>query len=131
VCIDAHDRLVLPTEAPTGKCDSWVLVPRLPVPFAPVVEQIKLLVGRSLTSMMVLFNFLSRRIAPLQMRIHLAWQYTGEGDTMRLERGHGSGLSPDALSALLGKLTPNPSSAAFITPRQAVLRCAQTSRHDC
>jgi hypothetical protein len=79
----------------------------------------------------VLFDFLSRRIAPLQMRIRLAWQYTGEGDTMRLERGHGSGLSPDVLSALLGKLTPDPSSAAFITPRQAVLRCAQTSRHDC
>jgi hypothetical protein len=36
--IDAHDRLVLPTEAPTGKHDSWVEVPRLPLPFEPVVK---------------------------------------------------------------------------------------------
>jgi hypothetical protein len=60
---NAHDRLVLPTEAPMGKRDSWVEVPRLPLPFMPVVEWIRLLDGRSLTSMMVLFDFLSRCIA--------------------------------------------------------------------
>jgi hypothetical protein len=120
--VDAQDRLVLPTEAPTGKRDSWVEVPRLSVPFTPVVEQIKLLVGRDLTSMMVLFDFLSRRIAPLQMRVRPAWQYTEESDTTQLEREHGSGLSPDVLSALLGKLTPDPSSTDFITPCQVVLR---------
>jgi hypothetical protein len=61
--VNAHDRLVLPTEAPMGKRDSWVEVPRLPLPFVPVVEWIRLLDGRSLTSMMVLFDFLSRCIA--------------------------------------------------------------------
>jgi hypothetical protein len=128
VRVDTHDHLVLPTEALTGKHDSWVEVPRLLAPFVPVVKWIKLLVGRGLTSMMVLFNFLSRCIASLQMRVHPMWQYTGEGDATRLERGHGSGLSLDVMSALLGKLTPDPSSANFITPCQAVLRCALTSR---
>jgi hypothetical protein len=65
VCVDAHNYLVLQTEAPTGKCDSWVEVTRLSVPFAPVVERIKLMPSRGLTSMMVLFDFLSRRIRPL------------------------------------------------------------------
>jgi hypothetical protein len=111
VRVDAHNCLVLPTETPMGKRDCWVEVSRLSVPFAPVVKRIKLLAGRGLTLMMVLFNFLSRRIAPLQMHVRPTWQCTGEGDTTRLERGLGSGLSPDVLSALLGKLTPDPSSA--------------------
>jgi hypothetical protein len=105
VRVDAHDHLVLPTEAPMGKRDSWVEVPRLPVPFVPVVERIKLLVDRGLPSMMVLFNFLLRRIAPLQMCVRLVWQYTGEGGTTWLERSLGLGLSPDVLSTLLGKLS--------------------------
>jgi hypothetical protein len=37
----------------------------LSVPFAPVVERIKLMPSHGLTSMMVLFDFLSRRIRPL------------------------------------------------------------------
>jgi hypothetical protein len=115
--VDGHDRLVLPIEAPTEKRDCWVEVPRLPLPFTPMVEQIRLLASCGLTLMMVLFDFLSRCIRPLQMRVHLAWQYTREGNTTWLERGCGLGLSPDVLSALLGKLTPDLSSADFITPR--------------
>jgi hypothetical protein len=66
--------------------------------------------------MLVLFDFLSRHIVPLQMRVCPAWQYIGEGETTWLERGHGSGLSLGVLSALFGKLTPDPSSADFVTP---------------
>jgi hypothetical protein len=116
VRVDAHDYLVLPTEAKMGKRGSWVEVPRLSVPFAPVVEQIKLLVDHGLTSMMVLFNFLSKCITPLQLRVHSMWQYTEESDTTQLERGRGSGLSSDVMSDLLGKLTPNSFSVDFITP---------------
>jgi hypothetical protein len=42
-----------------------VEVLRLSLPFKPVVEQIRLLAGRGLMSMMVLFDFLSRHIVPL------------------------------------------------------------------
>jgi hypothetical protein len=65
VRVAAHGRLVLPTEALMGKRDSWVEVPRLPMPFMPVVRQIKLLANHGLMSMMVLIVFLSRRITPL------------------------------------------------------------------
>jgi hypothetical protein len=68
---------------------------------------------------MVLSNFLSRRITPLQACTSLAWQYTREGDTMRLKRSHGSDLTPDVLRALLGKLSPDPYSSNFITPPPA------------
>jgi hypothetical protein len=65
VRVDAHNRLVLPTETPMGKRDCWVEVSRLSVPFAPVVKRIKLLAGHGLTSMMVLFDNLSIHITPL------------------------------------------------------------------
>jgi hypothetical protein len=60
-----HDRLELPTSAPTGKSDLWEKVPNLQRVYDPMLKRIKFLVGKGLTSMMVLFDFLSRRIAPL------------------------------------------------------------------
>jgi hypothetical protein len=65
VHVNTHDCIVLPTEAPKGKRNSWVEVPRLPVPFTPVIEWIKLLAGHGLMSMMAIFDFLSRHITPL------------------------------------------------------------------
>lgn len=53
---------------------------------------------------------------PLESRVRLAWQFTGEGDTMWLECGHGSDLAQDVLMTLLGKLSPDPSPTDFITP---------------
>jgi hypothetical protein len=46
-----------------------------------MMERIKNLAGHGLTSMMVLFNFLSRHITPLQLRAHPTWLYTRETDT--------------------------------------------------
>jgi hypothetical protein len=81
-----------------------------------VIERIKYLDDRGLSSMMVLSDFLSRRIAPLQSRIRPVCQFTWEGNTTRLERGCGSDLAPDVLRTLLGKLSPSPSSTDFVTP---------------
>jgi hypothetical protein len=89
--------------------------PKLHVSFEPMVERIRFLAGHVLSSMMVLSDFLLRRIAPLQSRARPAWQYTGEGDATRLEHGQGSNLAPDVQRALLGKLSPDPSSAGFTT----------------
>jgi hypothetical protein len=60
--------------------------------FRPVIERIKHLMSHGLSVMMVLHDFLSRRIAPLQDRTRPAWMYTGEGDATGLECGHDSGL---------------------------------------
>jgi hypothetical protein len=45
--------------------------------------------------------------------------YTGEGDTTRLECSLSSSLDQDVLSALLARLSPDPSSADFVTPPTA------------
>jgi hypothetical protein len=82
---DAHDRMDLPTGAPIGKRSHWDRVPNLQRAYDPVVKRIQFLVEKGLTSMMVLFVFLTRCIAPLQQRPHVAWLYTGENDAMGVE----------------------------------------------
>jgi hypothetical protein len=57
-----------------------------------VLARIRLLAGKGLTSLMVLADFLSHRITPLQQHAHATWSYTGENDTTRLERGCGTDL---------------------------------------
>jgi hypothetical protein len=81
----------------------------------PVVERIQFFAGYGLSSMMVFSGFLSCRIAPLQSHVCPLWQYTGEGDTTRLECGQESNLAPDDQGTLLGNLSPDPSSTGFTT----------------
>jgi hypothetical protein len=57
---DAHDRLVIPAAAPTLNRAEWGKDPGL--------DRIQYLAESGLTSLMVLHNFLSRRLAPLQDR---------------------------------------------------------------
>jgi hypothetical protein len=59
------------------------------------------LVEKGLTSIMVMHDLLSKRIAPLQQCARPAWLYTGENDTTRLERSRGSILDPDVLETML------------------------------
>jgi hypothetical protein len=65
---------------------------------------------------MVMFDFLSKCIAPLQHHACLAWMYTGENDTMQPKRGRGSDLDPKVLDGMLSKLSVDPSSGDFINP---------------
>jgi hypothetical protein len=113
---DIHDRLALPTESSTIKRNTWEETPKLHVAFEPMIERIKHLTSHDLLAMMLLHDFLSRHITPLQDCAHQAWMYTGEGDATRLERDYDSDLDPDMLGALLVRLSPDPSSADFITP---------------
>jgi hypothetical protein len=66
---DPNDHLVLPTGALTGNQDHWEELPRLQSAFEPVIERIRFLAGHGLSLMIVLSDFLSRRIAPLQSRV--------------------------------------------------------------
>jgi hypothetical protein len=116
---EVHDCLLLPTEAPTTKKSAWVETLRLNVAFGLVIERIKHLMSHGLLTMMVLHGFLSRSIAPLQAHARPAWMYTGEGDTTRLEHSHDLGMDQDVLGTLLARLSPDPSSANFITPLAA------------
>jgi hypothetical protein len=88
---DAHDRLVIPAAAPTLNRAEWGKDPGLESGFDPVLDRIQYLAESGMTSLMVMHDFLSRRLAPIQYRATCpAWMYTGENDIMRLERGPGS-----------------------------------------
>jgi hypothetical protein len=74
--------------------------------FNPVLDRIQHLAENGLTSLMVLHDFLSRRLTPLQDRpTRPAWIYTGVNDIMRLERGLGSSLDEALLASCLKALT--------------------------
>jgi hypothetical protein len=66
--------------------------------------------------MMVLHDFLSKRIALIQDRARSAWLYTDLNDTMRLEPDDISDLDPNVLAATLSKLSVDLNSHGFITP---------------
>jgi hypothetical protein len=82
---DAHDRLMIPADAPTLNRAEWGKDPGLESGFDPVLDRIQYLAESGLASLMVLHDFLSRRVMPLQDRAtRLAWMYTGVNDIMRL-----------------------------------------------
>jgi hypothetical protein len=89
------------------------------VAYGPMIERIKHLMSHGLPMMMVLHDFLSRRITPLHDHARPGWMYIGEDNTKQLERGHDSCLDPDVLRTLLGRLSPNSSSVDFMTPLAA------------
>jgi hypothetical protein len=63
-----HDRLALPVAALTLDCTEWVKDLGLESGFDPVLDRIQYLVKNGLTSLMVLHDFLSKRLTPLQDR---------------------------------------------------------------
>jgi hypothetical protein len=114
---DVHDRLALPVGGPTLDRTEWGKDPGLEPGFNPVLDQIQYLAKNGLTSLMVLHNFLSKRLTPLQDRSHRpAWMYTGVNDIMRLDRGPGSSLGDTLLAASLKALTTDLPSAELVTP---------------
>jgi hypothetical protein len=85
-----------------------------------MLDQIQYLAENGLTLLMVLHDFLSKRLTPLQDWSHrTAWMYTGVNDIMRLDRGHESSLCNALLAASLKALTTDQSSAELVTPAAA------------
>jgi hypothetical protein len=119
---EIHDRLVLLTATLCNR-SHWEKVPDLQSEYCPVKRSIQFLAEKGLTSMMVLHDFMSKRIDPLLDRSHLAWMYTGLNDTTRLEHGDRSDLEPDMLATTLSKMSTNLTSLDFIMPLEL---CAST-----
>jgi hypothetical protein len=67
---DVHDRLALPVGSPTLDRTEWGKDPSLELSFDPVLDRIQYLAENGLTSLMVLHDFLSKRLVPLQDRSH-------------------------------------------------------------
>jgi hypothetical protein len=81
-----------------------------------VLVRIRFLAGKGLTSMMVLYDFLSKRVAPLQERSYPVWLCTRVNDSTHLEHGARSTWEAVKLMMSLAKLSLNSSSPNFITP---------------
>jgi hypothetical protein len=102
---DPHDRLELPTDGPQSDRSTWKAKPTIPKELDPVLYPVKNLQRSGLTSMMVLGDFLKRRIAPLQQRSWMAYMYTGLNDCSRIVRGPGSEFTRAELEAALRAMT--------------------------
>jgi hypothetical protein len=102
---DVHDLLTLPVAAPTLDRAKWVKDPGLESGFDPVLDQIWYLAKNSLTLLMVLHDFMSKRLTPLQDQPRPALMYTRVNDIMQLDRRPGSSLDEDLLAASLKALT--------------------------
>jgi hypothetical protein len=114
---DIHDRLALPIDGSTLDRTEWGKDPGLEPSFDPMLDRIQYLVENGLTSLMVLHDFLSKCLTPLQDRSHCpAWMYTGVNDIMRLDCRPGSSLGDTLLAVSLKALTTNQPSAELVTP---------------
>jgi hypothetical protein len=96
---DANDRLELLTEGPLSDRSCWKAKLSLPVELGPVLVWVKTLARGSLTSMMVLGDFLRHRIAPLQQRSRMACMFTGVNDCCKIVREPGTDLTSVELEA--------------------------------
>ena len=63
---DIHDRLALSVDGPTLDRTEWEKDPNLEPGFDPVLDRIQYLAENGLTSLMVLHDFLSKCLMPLQ-----------------------------------------------------------------
>jgi hypothetical protein len=121
---DASNRLELPSEAPVTDRDKWKAKPTLSKELKLVLDRVTELARRGLTQMMVLGDFLQRRIAPLQQRSRLAYMYTGTNDCSRLQRGVGTELTEDEFGPLLRGVTGESyDPAQLVLPRGIVPLC--------
>jgi hypothetical protein len=102
---DPHDRLELPTDEPQSDRNTWKAKPMIPKELGPVLDRVKNLQRSGLTSLMVLGDFLKRRIAPLQQRSRMAYMYIGLNDCSRIVRGPGSEFTRAELEAALRAMT--------------------------
>jgi hypothetical protein len=80
--------------------------PGLELGFNPVLDRIRYLAENGLTSLMVLHDFLSKCLTPLQDRPHPAWMYTGVNDIMQQDRRPGSSLDEDLLPVVASARPP-------------------------
>jgi hypothetical protein len=70
-----------------------------------VLDRVKNLSRSGLTSLMVLGDFLKRRIAPLQQRTRMAHMYTGSNDCCRIARGPGTDFTRTELEVAIWGMT--------------------------
>jgi hypothetical protein len=102
---DPHNRLELPTEGPQSDRSTWKAKPSMPEELVPVLNRVKELARGGLTSMMVLGDFLKRRIAPLQQLTRMAYMYKRSNDCCKIARGPGTDFTRVELEVAIRGMT--------------------------
>jgi hypothetical protein len=119
-CIEASDRLVLPSDGPRLDRRQWRAKPSLASEFELVLGSIESLATDGLTSMHMVGDFLQRRIAPLQARARLSCWFTGLNDLGRVHRGPGTNLSWEELELLVKGITGESFVAESLIPPEGI-----------
>jgi hypothetical protein len=117
---DPHDLLELPTEGPQSDRSTWTAKPSMSEELCPVLDRVKNLSKSVLTSLMVLGDFLMRRIAPLQQRTRMAYMYTGSNDCYRIARGPGTVFTRAELEVAIRGMTGDAFSPESLVPPSEV-----------
>ncbi|XP_062232867.1 uncharacterized protein LOC133930219 [Phragmites australis] len=93
-----------------------------------VLNRIDDLRRAGLTSLMVVADYLRRRLAPLRERARFAWMYTGSGNLTRTYISPNVDLDEGALAALLNVVTGVDDLALAVLPREELALYADPGR---
>ncbi|XP_062224366.1 uncharacterized protein LOC133922808 [Phragmites australis] len=131
VDVDPHDRLALPEVAAEPRKSTWEVPPPEDARLEPVFERIKFLRDSGLTSVMVVADFLRRRLASLRERARPCWLYTGPEDITRTQIDASWDLGPAELRGMTRVVTgvedtsravlPWPEMALYANPERAAI----------
>jgi hypothetical protein len=100
----------------------------MPAELDPMLNRIKKLARGGLTSMMVLGDFLNRRIAPPQQRSRMAYMYTGLNDCCRIARRPDVDFTRAELEAAVRAMTGEAFSPESLVLPSGSRPCARTRR---
>ena len=100
-----HRSLELPEKAAEPRRSTWEAPPPEDARLEPVLERIRFLRDSGLTSIMVVVDFLRRRLAPLRERARPSWFYTGPEDITRTQIGASWDLGPAELRGMTRVIT--------------------------
>ncbi|XP_024317393.1 uncharacterized protein LOC112271735 [Brachypodium distachyon] len=123
---DPNELIYAPTKLPASNngwrdrysCDAELL---------PIVERIKALRLAGLTDLDVARTYISRRIAPLQLRSRPAWLYTRPGDNTRLQN---KGVTLDAIRAWVKGITGEDAPFTDLPPEAPSFHAGIAGLHD-
>ena len=90
----------------------------------PVLNRIDDLRQAGLTSVMVVADYLRRRLKPLRERARPSWMYTGPHNISRTQIGEDGNLDEGALAALLRVVTGVKDLTRAVLPQEQLALCA-------
>ena len=128
VDIDPHERLELPEKAAEPRRSTWEAPPPEDARLKPVLERILELRESGLTSVMVVVDFLRRRLAPLRERARPSWFYTGPEDITRTQIGASWDLGQAELRGMTRVITGTEDMSRAELPWPEMALCANPNR---